>query len=235
MKLTWLKTRQVKSGAYMAVYVLVAFAILAAVNYLAVQYNKTYDATKDKLYSLSDQTLKVLHNLDRDVKIYYFDKKTQFQRARDMLTRYSNATTKVTVEYIDPDSRPEVAQAMNVRNYGTVFVEMGPTREEAKSTNEEDVTNAIIKAIKGKEKKACLLGGPRRGRSRRCGARWLRVGQEGNQGRQLRDQDDFAAARARGSQRLHDADRRRARTRTTCSPRSTCCVNTSRAAAARCS
>jgi ABC-type uncharacterized transport system involved in gliding motility auxiliary subunit len=36
---------------------------------------------------------------------------------------------------------------------------MGATREEAKSVNEEDVTNAIIKAIKGKEKKACLLAG----------------------------------------------------------------------------
>ena len=211
MKFDSLKTRQAKSGAYMTVYVLVAFAILAAVNFLAVQYNKSYDATKDKLYSLSDQTLKVLHNLDRDVKIYYFDKKTQFQRARDMLTRYSNATTKVSVEYIDPDSRPEVAQAMNVRTYGTVFVEMGPTREEAKTTNEEDVTNAIIKAIKGKEKTACLLAGPRRGRSRRCGTRWLRVGQKGNRGRQLRHQGDFAAARARGPQRLHDTDRRRPR------------------------
>ncbi len=159
MKFDWLSTRQAKSGSYMVVYVLVAFAILAAINYLGVQYNKSYDATKDKLYSLSDQTLKVLHNLDRDVKISYFDRKLQFQHARDMLTRYSNATTKVTVDYIDPDSRPEVAQAMNVRSYGTVYVEMGQTREEAKSINEEDVTNAIIKALKGKEKTACLLGG----------------------------------------------------------------------------
>jgi len=159
MKLDWLKTRQAKSGAFMTVYVAVAFAILAAVNYLAVQYNKNYDATQGKLYSLSDQTLKVLGNLDRDVKIYYFDRKLQFQRARDMLARYSNASNKVAVEYIDPDSKPELAQAMNVRTYGTVFVEMGATREAADSFNEEDVTNAIIKAIKGKEKKACLLGG----------------------------------------------------------------------------
>jgi ABC-type uncharacterized transport system involved in gliding motility auxiliary subunit len=159
MSLDWLKTRQAKSGAYLTVYVAVAFAILAAINYLAVQYNKNYDATQGKLYSLSDQTLKVLGNLDRDVKIYYFDRKLQFQRARDTLVRYSNGSNKVTVEYIDPDSQPELAQAMNVRSYGTVFVEMGATREPADSINEEDVTNAIIKAIKGKEKKACLLAG----------------------------------------------------------------------------
>jgi ABC-type uncharacterized transport system involved in gliding motility auxiliary subunit len=159
MKFDWLKTRQAKSGAYMTLYVAVAFAILAAVNYLAVQYNKSYDATQGKLFSLSDQTVRVLRGLDRDVKIYYFDRKAQFKRAEDMLVRYANISNKVTVEYIDPDSKPEAAQAMNVRIYGTVFVEMGANREEAKSVNEEDVTSAIIKAIKGKEKKACLLTG----------------------------------------------------------------------------
>ncbi|MEX2304213.1 MAG: GldG family protein, partial [Bryobacterales bacterium] len=154
-----LKTRQAKSGAYMAVYVLVAFAILAAVNYLAVQYNKSYDATQSKLYSLSDQTLKILGDLEQDVKIYYFDRKTQFPRAEDMLVRYANASNKVTVDYIDTDSRIEVAEAMNVSKHGTVLVELGANREEASSINEEDITRAIIKATKGEEKKACLLAG----------------------------------------------------------------------------
>ena len=159
MNLDWAKSRQAKSGAFMSVYVLVAIAILAAVNFLAVQYNKNYDATKNKLYSLSDQTIRVLNNLDRDVKIYYFDKKLAFNRAKDQLVRYENASNKVKVEYVDPDSKPDMAQAMNVRTYGTVLVDLGSGRQEAKSTNEEDVTNAIIKAIKGKEKKACLLAG----------------------------------------------------------------------------
>ena len=159
MNIDSLKTRQAKSGAYMVVYVLVAFAILAAVNYLAVQYNKTYDATQSKLYSLSDQTLKILGGLEQDVKIYYFDRKAQFGRAEDMLVRYANASNKVTVDYIDTDSRIEVAEAMNVSKHGTILVELGANREEASSINEEDITNAIIKAIKGKEKKACLLAG----------------------------------------------------------------------------
>ena len=51
------KTRQAKYGGYNAVYIVVVVAILAAVNYLADQHNKTFDATANKLYSLSEQNI----------------------------------------------------------------------------------------------------------------------------------------------------------------------------------
>jgi hypothetical protein len=56
----WFQSKQARAGSYSATYVIVFVAILAAMNYLAVQYNKTYDATEQKLYSLSDQTLRIL-------------------------------------------------------------------------------------------------------------------------------------------------------------------------------
>ncbi len=154
-----LKSRQAKYGGYTTVYIVVVVAILAAVNYLADQHNKTFDATEGKLYSLSEQTMKVLDGLEADLKISYFDRSTDFERVRDSLVRYENASSRVTVAYVDPDSRPDVAQAMNVRTYGTLFVEYGVNREEAQSTDEEDITNAIIRAKKGQEKSACLLAG----------------------------------------------------------------------------
>ncbi len=159
MKLDWLKTRQTKYGAYSATYIVVVIACLAAANYLADRYNKTFDATKNKLYSLSDQTHKILDNLDRDLKVYYFDRSQSFPEAEATLVRYENASSRVSVDYIDPDARPELAQAMNIRNYGTVFIEVGGNREEAASTDEEDVTNAIIKVLKGEEKTACIVTG----------------------------------------------------------------------------
>ena len=159
MKFDWLKTRQTKYGAYSATYIIVVVVCLGAVNYLADRYNKTFDATKDQLYSLSDQTLKILGDLDRDLKIYYFDQSPRFTEAQINLVRYQNASHRVAVDYIDPDAKPELAQAMNIRTYGTVLIETGPNREEATSTDEEDVTNAIIKLLKGEEKTACILTG----------------------------------------------------------------------------
>lgn len=153
------ESRQLRSGSYSAVYVLVFVAILGAVNWLGVQYNESYDATRQKLYSLSDQTHKVLDNLDRDVTMVYFDRTTQFEVAEDMLRRYENASSRVRVEYVDPDEDPVKTEAMNVRSYGTLVLNIGGERQEASSTSEQDITNAIIMALKGQEKTACVSTG----------------------------------------------------------------------------
>ena len=155
----FLHSRQFKSGGYTAIYILVFVAILAAVNWLGVQYNETFDATERKLYSLSDQTHRVLGNLDRDVTMTYFDRTSQFLTAEDMLRRYENASGRVSVEYVDPDEDPIKTEAMNVRSYGTLILHIGGVRQEASSTSEQDITNAIIMALKGQEKTACVATG----------------------------------------------------------------------------
>ena len=155
----WLRSRQFRSGGYAAVYTLVFVAILAMANWLGVQYNETYDATERKLYSLSDQTHKILDNLERDVTISYFDRTSQFTGAQDMLRRYENASNRVSVEYVDPDEDPIKTEAMNVRTYGTLILNIDGVRHEASSLSEQDITNAIITAIKGQEKTACVVTG----------------------------------------------------------------------------
>ncbi len=108
MKFGWLKTRQTKYSAYAAVYILVIVAVLAAANWLANRHNKSVDTTANKRFSLSDQTEKVARNLKQGVKITYFDRTDEFARARDLLDRYDNLSTKLTIEYVDPVKKPAV-------------------------------------------------------------------------------------------------------------------------------
>ena len=63
----WLKARQTQYTAYAAVYILVVLAVLAAINFLADRYDKSYDSTSNKQFSLSDQTIKVVKGLKSDV------------------------------------------------------------------------------------------------------------------------------------------------------------------------
>src|SRR3954463_6179905 len=102
----WMKARQTKFAAYASVYIVVIIAVLAALNFLANRYTKSYDSTSNKQFSLSDQTVKVVKGLKSDVKLYYFDETTRFPQARDLLDRYSALSPKLKVDFIDPVKKP---------------------------------------------------------------------------------------------------------------------------------
>src|SRR5579872_5157813 len=108
MAANWMKSRQTKYGTYAAAYVVVIIAVLAAVNFLANRYDKSYDATKNKQFSLSDQTIKVVKGLKGDVKFVYFGQTDSFPQAKDLLERYSSQSPKVHVDYVDPVKKPSV-------------------------------------------------------------------------------------------------------------------------------
>jgi ABC-type uncharacterized transport system involved in gliding motility auxiliary subunit len=134
-------------------------AVLAAANYLAKQHDVSYDSTKNKLYSLSNQTDKVVKGLKEDVTVTYFDRATEFSRARDLLGRYASLSSRFKVVYVDLEKKPQLARSMGVRNLGTIFIQAGAKREEAKSLTEEEVTSALIRALKTGDRNACFVSG----------------------------------------------------------------------------
>lgn len=159
MNQNWMKTRQTKFWSFTSVFVLVIILILGAVNFLAQRYVKSYDSTSNKRFSLSDQTMKLLKELKPDAKIVYFDQTSRFPAAKDLLDRYDVLSTKLTVEYIDADKKPNVARAYGIRTLPTTFVEIGGRREEARSMTEEEVTSALIRALKPGDRVVCSVQG----------------------------------------------------------------------------
>jgi ABC-type uncharacterized transport system involved in gliding motility auxiliary subunit len=155
----FLKARQTKYAAYATVYILVTLAVVTVANILADRYDKSYDATSNKRYSLSDQTKKVVKGLKQDATITYYDQTTRFQEAKDKLDQYAALSPKVHVEYVDPDKKPELARAAGVKNYGTTIVRIGMNKNEAKSTSEEDITGAFIRDLKSTVRTVCFVEG----------------------------------------------------------------------------
>src|SRR5882762_10205004 len=153
----WLKARQTQYTAYASVYILVVLAVLAAVNFLANRYDKSYDSTANKQFSLSDQTIKVVKGLKSDVQLTYFGAQTDFRGARDTLDRYSSLSPKLHVTYIDPERKPQVAKAAGFRSDSALIVESGARRESAKSLSEEEITGALIRSLKSDERTVCVL------------------------------------------------------------------------------
>src|SRR5262245_9088451 len=157
MSREWMKSRQTKFTAYASVYVLVIVAVLAAINFLANRYTKSYDSTSNKQFSLSDQTIKVVKGLKSDVNVLYFDEQTRFPQARDLLDRYSALSPKLKVEYIDPVKNPARAKTAGFRRDVNILVDSGIRKEEAKTLSEEEMTGALIRSLKSGERNACYL------------------------------------------------------------------------------
>jgi ABC-type uncharacterized transport system involved in gliding motility auxiliary subunit len=152
-------TRQQKYGAYTTLYILVVVAALGALNYLAFKNNKTLDTTASKRFSLSEQTIKLVGGLKQDVQITYWDEQASFGPAKDLLTLYSNLSSKLKIEYNDAVKKPALARAAGVQSLGTIIVESGQRREEAKSLSEEQITSAIVRVLKGTTRTVCFAQG----------------------------------------------------------------------------
>lgn len=153
----WLKTRQTKYSAFAVLYVVVIVALLTVINIFADRYNKSYDSTANKQFSLSDQTVKIVKGLKTDTQFTYFGPQSEFNAARDTLDRYSSLSPKVHVSYIDPERKPQVAKAAGFRTDSPVIIDTGSRREGAKSLTEEEITGALIRSLKSGERSVCML------------------------------------------------------------------------------
>jgi len=141
-------------------YSLIVLAILVTVNFLANRYDKSYDSTTNKKYTLSDQSAKVARNLKENVTITYWGQPQNFSSARDLLDRYKTLnTSKIDVQLIDADKKRTQAIAAGVKTLPTIYVQVGNKKEEAKSLTEEDVTGAMVRALKGGDRQVCFVLG----------------------------------------------------------------------------
>ena len=159
LNLPLLKARQTKYVAYATLYIAVVLAVIVVANVLGDRYNKTYDATANKRYSLSEQTAKIAKGLKEPVTIYYFDRPTGFTRAKDTLDEYANLSHKVHVEYVDLEKNPLAAREAGIRSLGTAVVQIGSRKEEAKSLDEEGITGAFIRDLKSTTRTVCFVTG----------------------------------------------------------------------------
>lgn len=156
---TFYQGRSARYGTLSVVSVLVFAGILVAVNYLASRQNKRWDLTANQVYSLSDQTIKVLQSLDAPVKFTVFDRELALDGYRDRLEVYGYHSSNVTTEYIDPEKNPLRAKAAEIQSLGTILVEYQGRIERVTSSDEQNITNALIKAVTGETRKVYFTQG----------------------------------------------------------------------------
>ena len=157
--LGYFKTRQARYGTLAAASVFIALGVVGAVNYIGKQQNKRWDLTASKQFSLSDQSRNVVAKLDAPLDIMVFTRETEFQSFRDRLQQYEYASSQVKTTYVDPDKKRELTVQNKVDQYGTIIFNYKGRSERTTSNTEQDITNAVIKAVSGQTRKVYFTQG----------------------------------------------------------------------------
>ena len=152
-------TRQTRYGSLALSSIVLVLGILTAINYIASRQNRRWDLTAAKQFTLSDQTIRILETLEGPAKILVFDRENDFDRLRMRLVEYENVTDQVSVDYIDIDKQPSLARQYQIQTYGTVVFEYQDRVERVVANTEQDLTNALIKAIEGTERTVYFVQG----------------------------------------------------------------------------
>jgi ABC-type uncharacterized transport system involved in gliding motility auxiliary subunit len=154
----FLTRRSSRLGANTIVLSLAVLAILTAVNVLAFRHDKRFDMTTEKLYSLSDQSHKIAGHLKQDVDFLYFSNQSD-SRLRELMAEYSTVNRRIHFRRVDPIAHPEIAKQYNVRSMGSMVATSGARTIHLQGTQEEDITNALIRLSHTGVKTVCFVEG----------------------------------------------------------------------------
>ena len=161
-------SRQVRYGTNVGVAVLLVTGIAVIVNVIVMQrFDTSADWTSDKIYTLSDQTRKILHGLDREVQVIAFftlnptsnQLARDRQRAEDLLEMYERETDKLSVEFVDPNAEAMKTKEYDIQFDGTTVFESGGVREYITTVDEQKFTSAIMKVVRDELVKIYFLTG----------------------------------------------------------------------------
>jgi ABC-type uncharacterized transport system involved in gliding motility auxiliary subunit len=155
--------RSSKLGTNTAILSLAVLVILGIANFVGYRHHKRFDLTSEKLYTLSDQTKKVVSGLKNDIAVIHFSK-TPDTQLNDLMTEYRSVSPHIKFQNIDPQEKPEVAKQYNVARMGDTVISSGARTEHIDSgfrsqVSEEDITSTILKLIRDSVKTACFVTG----------------------------------------------------------------------------
>ncbi len=102
-----LSNKKLRYGGYSTLLILAVLAVVIAVNVLVDQIPAKLDLTPDKLYSLSEQSVKIAKELKSDVVITMLAKVGQENmEVSETLQKYASLSGRIKLQTIDPERNP---------------------------------------------------------------------------------------------------------------------------------
>ncbi len=117
------------------VIIISAFAIFLMINWISTRHWARYDLTKNKIYSLSDESKKVLSKLAKELEIYvlFNEKDAIFDELKELLKRYENFSKNIKVKFIDPEKNileaERLVKELGITQNNSIVVKAGERKK----------------------------------------------------------------------------------------------------------
>jgi ABC-type uncharacterized transport system involved in gliding motility auxiliary subunit len=153
--------RSTRMGANSLLMILLLIGILAIVNFLAARHSIRWDLSETQNFSLAPQTHRVLRSLSREVLITVFtrEKDPGYQAYKERLDSYRQASLKISVEFVDPERQPKIAQNYGISRTDTAVFESAGHTVRVTAPSEVELTGALIRVSQDSKKRVLFLEG----------------------------------------------------------------------------
>lgn len=166
--LEFLTLKTTKHGMNMGVMIVLVVALLVAVNYLGKKYTKSWDLSEEKLNSLSQQTIDVLKNLDKNLVFVGFYRGGQDQNMKEAVSQslvlFKQNSDKVDLRFVNSLVELDEAQRylgdVQDKQKFILFATFGEKKVRVEEPfSEENIVSAMIKVTRDKQKTIYFLTG----------------------------------------------------------------------------
>jgi len=153
--------RSTRMGANSLLMILLFVGILAIINFLAASHSIRWDLSENQNFSLAPQTHRVLRSLSREVLITVFtrEKDPGYQAYKERLDSYRQASPKISVEFVDPERQPKIAQNYGISRTDTAVFESSGHTVRVTAPSEVELTGALIRVSQDSKKRVLFLEG----------------------------------------------------------------------------
>jgi ABC-type uncharacterized transport system involved in gliding motility auxiliary subunit len=115
-------------GTRSTISIVIVTALLISLNIAASYFNVRLDLSRDKLYSITEESTKILNDIKNPTKIYAFYEPGKVDAViKIILDMYSAQSDKISVKYFDPETNPALVQKYSklekTVEYGSIVVE----------------------------------------------------------------------------------------------------------------
>ena len=152
--------RTATQGANSALTIILVLGILSLVNFFSLRNPQKFDVTKNQLNTFSDQSKKVLSEIQQDVTFsFFYSQPGELEQNRALLEDYQDLNPKLEIEYLQIEKNLERARAAELKNPTTLIIKLGKREKKIENLTEEQITNALIDLRKTKAQVVCTTVG----------------------------------------------------------------------------